>query len=225
MTIRFHCTHCQRTIAADDRYAGARIKCPGCGKPVTVPTAEEAAPAAALAARARAGGAAATAAAQAPGPAGEEPAPLKVKGKGLGDGEIDMTPMIDCVFLLLIFFIVTASFKLQKSLEIPPPEKKEEAPQAKTIEQLENDENYVIVRIYKDNSITVDGEEAPSPQELLSKLREARSGSDGSPGPTGLMVLADGECRHETVVMALDMGTAAGMEDVRLATVDESDFW
>ncbi len=37
------------------------------------------------------------------------------------DDEIDMTPMIDCVFLLLIFFLVTASFALQKALEVPAP--------------------------------------------------------------------------------------------------------
>jgi len=36
--------------------------------------------------------------------------------------------------------------------------------------------------------------------------------------------LASGECRHETVVMALDAGNAVGMENVRLATRDEEDF-
>ena len=35
------------------------------------------------------------------------------------DDGLDMTPMIDCTFLLLIFFMITASFHLQKGLEFP----------------------------------------------------------------------------------------------------------
>ena len=35
------------------------------------------------------------------------------------------------------------------------------------------------------------------------------------------LVLADGDCRHETVVMVLDAGNAVGMENVRLATADD----
>ena len=56
--------------------------------------------------------------------AAEEQAVLSFEHKDDSDNEVDMTPMIDCVFLLLIFFLVTASFQLQKALEIPPPEQK-----------------------------------------------------------------------------------------------------
>ena len=40
--------------------------------------------------------------------------------KGVIEDELDMTPMVDIVFLLLIFFMVTASFTLQKSMQQPP---------------------------------------------------------------------------------------------------------
>jgi hypothetical protein len=36
--------------------------------------------------------------------------------------------------------------------------------------------------------------------------------------------MADRECRHEVVVQALDAGNAEGMEDIRLAYVDEDDL-
>jgi biopolymer transport protein ExbD len=135
--------------------------------------------------------------------------------------------MVDVTFLLLIFFMVTAAFNLQKSLEVPPPDKQESATQARTIEEIEMDDDYVIIRIERDNTVWVNDSEAPSPQEVLVKLREAREGSPGSDsaGPTSLLVLADGEAKHETVVMALDAGNAVGMENVRLATADEEDLY
>jgi hypothetical protein len=39
------------------------------------------------------------------------------------------------------------------------------------------------------------------------------------------MVVASGDATHETVVMALDAGSAVGMENVRLAPVDADDFF
>ena len=62
---------------------------------------------------------------------------------------------------------------------------------------------------------------------MLSILREEREGLSGSDskGPSSLLVLADGDALHETVIMALDAGSAVGMENVRLAPpVDEEDF-
>ncbi len=132
-----------------------------------------------------------------------------------------MTPMVDVTFLLLIFFMVTASLAPQKSLEVPTPDQPEHAAQARTIEELEEDDDYVIISIEGDNSVWVDDIEAPSEQELLVRLREARQGVAGARGPSNLLVLADGDARHETVVMALDAGNAVGMESVRLATADD----
>ncbi len=136
-----------------------------------------------------------------------------------------MTPMVDITFLLLIFFMVTAAYSLQRSIEVPPPDRQEDTAQARTLEELEQDDDYVIVEIHADNAIFVDDDPAPSEQELLVRLREARaSGSGDSPGPSSLLVLAHADCRHETVVMALDAGNAVGMENVRLATHDEEAF-
>jgi biopolymer transport protein ExbD len=116
--------------------------------------------------------------------------------------------------------MVTAAFSLQKSLEVPPPDREESAAQTRTLDELEEDDDYVIVEIDADNTVWVNDSEAPSEIELLEKLREAKQGVSGSDslGPSSLLVLAHGDCLHETVVMALDAGSAVGMEHVRLAS-------
>ena len=151
----------------------------------------------------------------------EEIAPVTFRSRGESEhDELDMTPMVDVTFLLLIFFMVTAAFSLQKSIEVPPPDQQQSATQARTVEELEDD--YVIVEIRSDNSIFFpDGSEAPSEQQVLVKLREGR---EDPASPAGLLVLADGDCRHETVVLVLDAGNAVGMEPIRLAMVDEMDY-
>lgn len=135
--------------------------------------------------------------------------------------EMDMTPMVDVTFLLLIFFMVTAAYSLQKSLEMPSPDRQEEAAETRTLEELETDSDYVIVRVSRDNTVWVNDEEAPSPQEVIARIREARSAVPGGRGPRNLLVLADPEARHETVVMVLDAGNAVGMENIRLACIEE----
>jgi biopolymer transport protein ExbD len=159
-------------------------------------------------------------------PPDEESEPVRFSGKREADEGIDMTPMVDVTFLLLIFFMVTAAYALQKSIEVPPPDQQEEAAEARTIADFEGDDDYVIIRIDKDDTVWVDDREAPSKQEVLVKLREAREGPAGSStrGPTSLLILADREARHETVVTCLDAGNAVGMENIRVSCVDEADF-
>jgi biopolymer transport protein ExbD len=142
------------------------------------------------------------------------------------EDELDMTPMVDVTFLLLIFFMVTAAFTLQKSIEVPTPDPEQQAERARTVQEFDEDADYVVVQIDKDNTVWVGDSEAPSEQELLVKLRAARFDGAASrqQGPTKLLVLADTECRHETVIRVLDAGNDIGFESLRLATVDEDDF-
>lgn len=211
MTIRFKCNQCGKAFAAKDSLAGRRVSCSGCSAALEVPrpAPEKAPPKPAPKPR--------------PMPvveSEEELEPVDLSIKRTEDEGLDMTPMVDVTFLLLIFFMVTAAFSLQMSIEVPPPEQDETAEQARTVEELKEDD-FVIIHVAKDNTIWVNDREAPSKQDLLIKLREAL---DGGSGPGSLMVMADRECRHEKVVEALDAGNAVGMEDIRLAYVDEDDL-
>lgn len=190
-------------LAVDQRHVGAKAKCPNCGRVSVVPEP----------ARRQTAGAEPR----------EEVAPVRFVTKRESDDQMDMTPMVDITFLLLIFFMVTAAFSLQRSIEVPPPDRQESAAQARSLDQLEQDDDYVIIEIYGDNRMFVNESPAASEQDLLVRLREAREGlpGSGSRGPSSLLVLAHGDCRHEKVVTALDAGNAVGMENVRLATVEE----
>lgn len=143
--------------------------------------------------------------------------------------ELDMTPMVDVTFLLLIFFMITAAFSLQKSIQVPPADD-QQAAQNKTIDDFQEDS--IIVRVDSDNIFWISSpnwseeKEAPNPHDMLVKLRGARRSDSGTRGDhvTSMLVLASGDARHEMVVAALDAGTAVGMEDVRLASFEDDDF-
>ncbi|MDG2383595.1 MAG: biopolymer transporter ExbD [Pirellulaceae bacterium] len=140
------------------------------------------------------------------------------------DAELDMTPMVDVTFLLLIFFMVTAAFTMQKSFKVPTPD--EDAPSSQ-YRETEDEDGVITVRIDEYNTFHVSApnwdeeQEAPSEQELLRKLREAKDGDGGGIPPNTLIVVAHGEATHGKVVMAMDAGTEIGMEEVKLRTVDD----
>lgn len=144
--------------------------------------------------------------------------------------EMDMTPMVDVTFQLLIFFMVTASFTMQKSLEIPAPKEAIASAASKTLQDYQEDPDFVTVRIDQNSTFHVTGAawtdeiECPSEQELLAKLRESRSGSGG--GASKMLVVAHGDSVHERVVTAIDCGITAGIDDVQLLSVedDEADY-
>lgn len=141
------------------------------------------------------------------------------------DDEMDLTPMVDVTFLLLIFFMITAAFALQKSLEVPPMQDNEAAA-APTVDDLEQDS--IVVRVDADNIFWVGAPNWPeekraiSKQELIETLREARS--ENKSGPAKILVQANGDARHEFVVSALDAGTGAGAAEIRLMSYEEGEL-
>ncbi len=141
------------------------------------------------------------------------------------EDDMDLTPMVDVTFLLLIFFMITAAFALQKSIEVPPVQDDQAAP-AQTVDDLEKDS--IVVRIDADNVFWIGAPKWPSeqkaisPQEMRIKVREAR-GAEKS-GPSKMLVQANGDTRHQFVVAALDAGSGAGMEEIRLMSYEEGDL-
>ena len=142
---------------------------------------------------------------------------------------MDMTPMVDITFLLLIFFMITAAFALQKSIEVPPVDS-DEATQAESVEDLEKDS--VVVRVDGDNvfwvgsPLWVEEQRAYSNEEMRARLREARGGGEGKRGggPAKMLVQAHGDASYDRVVAALDAGSAVGMEEIRLMKYEEGEL-
>lgn len=131
----------------------------------------------------------------------------------------DLTTMVDVTFLLLIFFMVTAAFALQRSLEVPPPNSESQSKEDQI--QQDPDDNAVIVRIQRDNSVYVEDQEVPSRQELLAVLRNLVRPHDETPPVSTMQVISDGRATYETVVMVLDSGNAVGMKNIQLKTEDQ----
>jgi biopolymer transport protein ExbD len=213
---------------AAEPAAGSLLRCANCGaeflspaNPATAALVELEPVAPPVAAKSAKAGAAA-ASAQAPA---RKPVVFKKDRKNL-EAEMDMTPMVDVTFQLLIFFMLTASFTMQKSLNVPKPETNQPSTQAKSVQDFEENPDYVVVRVDAGNTFHVSGAawedeiEAPSEQELLVKLRQAREG-DGQNIPTKLLVVANGDAEHQYVVMAIDAGNDVGMDEVQLITVED----
>ena len=153
---------------------------------------------------------------------------LRAKKTKLEEGELDMTPMVDVTFQLLIFFMLTASFVMQRSLNIPKP-KDEAAAAAKSIEDLQEQDDTITVRIDEFGTYYVESpnwdepEEVPSRLELYVKLRQARQPDSAGNIPSRLLILAHGDAEHGRIVTAIDAGNEVGMESVQLVSADEAE--
>ena len=236
-SIRIICPSCHGELVVNQRALGRKMRCPQCE---AVITASEAPPPTPVAD----GGAAlpqpvdpprwTTTAEPTPPPLPPPPPSAvldeatpgvkKKASRAFVEAEMDMTPMVDVVFQLLIFFMLTAAFTIVKSQQFPKPDRTE---QSTTPVPPEQDPDFVIVRIDAANTYFVSGgeladeEEAPSPQELQVKLKQARMGSGQI--PTKLLVKAHGDCTHERVVTAIDTGNGVGIEEVKVLTVEDDE--
>ncbi len=133
---------------------------------------------------------------------------------------VDMTAMVDIVFFVLIFFMVTSMEGVYSSIDLPSPDsQKTTTSGTRNVSDFESDKDYVIVRIDKDNTIWLNDTEVTSQQELLVRLREIRQSN--SP-PNRMLVLGNGQATNGRVVEVLDAGSDVGMEQVQLALDDES---
>jgi biopolymer transport protein ExbD len=138
--------------------------------------------------------------------------------------EMDMTPMVDVTFLLLIFFMVTASFVVQKSIQSPA-EPKDEPSLTSVVEEEDSDTVFVQVDEFNAYNVIFGGVDTPvaSKQDLIVLLSDIHSGGGRSEIPTKLVIDAHENCIHSAVVAALDAGREAQFESFQVRTVEEFD--
>lgn len=121
--------------------------------------------------------------------------------------EIDLTPMLDVVFIMLIFFIVTASFIKEAGIEINRPE-------ASTANQKKNVN--ILVAVSATNEIWIDKRRVDK-RAVRSVIERMHAEN-----PKGAVVVqADNESNTETVTSVIDSARAAGVYDVSLATEND----
>ncbi len=123
------------------------------------------------------------------------------------EADVDISPLIDMVFILLIFFMVSTTFVKDAKVELKRPSAKSAA-SAST--------KSLRVTIDKQGGLYIDG--APvKPWMLQSKLRDAfRGGADKT-----ILVVADRKVAVEQLVEVVDQCRLAGAADVAVATEKE----
>ena len=150
---------------------------------------------------------------------------VSFKKNELPKDDMDMTPMVDVTFLLLIFFMITASFSSEKVFEKPPPmaESSNKPPDTPP-----DQSDTVRVQIDEFNAYTIifstgDEREASSKQDLLLALGEARAEATSGKEDEVLKLLIDAheECIHASIVAALDAGREAGFGSFSVSVVEE----
>jgi biopolymer transport protein ExbD len=146
--------------------------------------------------------------------------PLLLPAQKPPEDLIDMTAMVDIVFFLLIFFMVTSLQALEAVMNMPTPQSAEGgAVSSRSVSDLENDPNYITVRIEDDDSIWVEDTQVFNDQELALRLRSLRRESDG---PRSLLVIGDADASHGSAVRVFDAGAGAGVNGISLI-VQEKD--
>ncbi len=127
------------------------------------------------------------------------------------DGELtlNLTPMLDVIFQLLIFFMVATTFqKDEREINV-------ELPQATTGSELSTENDEIIIHVRRDGSLVLRGEEVNS-EELARQLAASAERNPQTP----VMIRGDRLVHHEDVVGVMDACGLAGLTSLSLGTME-----
>ena len=128
-------------------------------------------------------------------------------------GGIKLTPMIDCMFLLLIFFLVTTSFyKIERELRVDLPESSEG--ESRDSEKLPDE---IIVNVMEDGVLFVNRLEMTH-EELLDLMKRAKERFSGIP----VVIRGDSHTYHMHIVRIMESCSKAGITNVSIAVIPEA---
>jgi biopolymer transport protein ExbD len=123
------------------------------------------------------------------------------------DSELDMTPMMDIVFIMLIFFIVTTSFTKESGIEV-------NRPSAQTAERQQH--GNILVAISANNKIWIDKREID--------IRAVRANIERlhAENPEGAVIVqADKDSKNGILVQVIDQIRLARVNNISLAATPE----
>lgn len=122
------------------------------------------------------------------------------------EAEINITPMLDIVFIMLIFFIVTTSFVKEEGLEVSRPSNTPP-------KEIKQDKGPIVVRIDSSSLISIKGR-VVEPAAVQANLEREKAEKPESP----LIIAAHPEADTESLVTILDAAKAVSIEAVSVAT-------
>ena len=118
--------------------------------------------------------------------------------------EINITPMLDVVFILLIFFIVTANFIKEPGLEVNRPD-------SETAEPTEN--AAILIAVGNAGEIYMDGRRIDKRQVKANVVRLLAENPQGS-----VVIQADQKANADTIMAVMDGAREAGVYNISLAS-------
>ncbi len=121
------------------------------------------------------------------------------------EASIDMSPLIDVVFILLIFFIVTTVFNNEVGVDIAKP------PVMKSTKSLESDA--IKIAVGKNGQVTYAGRSI-GVSGVAGVVRSAQGGGD----PLPLIVIGDKGAQHGVITKVIGAATSAGVKSVAIST-------
>ncbi|HEN8798601.1 biopolymer transporter ExbD [Pseudomonas sp. CM25] len=126
--------------------------------------------------------------------------------------DINLASLIDVVFVLLLFFVVTTTFTRETQLRV-------ELPEAASAEPAPAEQGKLV-------EITISAEGVYSvnnhllPKSDLATLSEAIERESGGDNKLPLAISADGKTPHQAVVTAMDAAGKLGFSQLRMTTVE-----
>ncbi len=124
------------------------------------------------------------------------------------ENEINLTPMLDVVFIMLIFFIVTASFLRESGLDTNRPD--QDQPQV-----LQDEEGAILVIIDSTDDIWIDNR-IIDPRAVRANIERLHAEDPDRP----LVVQASHTSRAETLVTVMDASRQASVFDISIASAE-----
>ena len=131
---------------------------------------------------------------------------MRRKHRENDEAEINITPMLDIVFIMLIFFIVTTSFVKEKGIEVSRPSNSPP-------KEAQKNKGPIVVKIDANGNITLKG------RMLERKAVEANLEREKAEKPDSpLIVAAHPDAETNALVTILDAAEAVGVASVSVAT-------
>ena len=128
-------------------------------------------------------------------------------GSDEDENEINLTPMLDVVFIMLIFFIVTASFIKEAGIDVNRPD----APTATRVEDAN-----ILVAISANDEIWID-RRLVDPRAVRANIERLHAEN-----PKGSVVIqADKRSTNEMLVTVMDASRAAGVYNISIAAAND----
>jgi len=131
------------------------------------------------------------------------------------DTDINLTPLIDVVFLLLIFFMVTTTFSREAEIKLKLPE-------ASSAEQVGDKDNSLTIQISDIGQYAVKGPEDENARELINtnekSLKRALQLAAGDLQEPVIVIKADSLAAHQAVVKAMNAARMLGFYQITFVT-------